>query len=186
MSVLTPERSLPAMLGAAVFSAGLLTSLLGAPHHAHAAIGCRTDPIVTLSNGLVVDLSATIYDTLSDINAVTYTLHAPVGTSVVSVVYPVDPNNIPQTFTFYADNPAGTWDSYTYVDTKTTGVSVTATAEVANLAVFSANGTDHQNVQIHVQQGGQGGGDGQSAQGSGGGQSAQGSGDGNHDNKGHK
>jgi len=53
MSVLTPERSLPAMLGAAVFSAGLLASLFGAPHHAHAAIGCRTDPIVTLSNGLV-------------------------------------------------------------------------------------------------------------------------------------
>ena len=31
MSVLTPERSLPAMLGAAVFGASLLTSLLGAP-----------------------------------------------------------------------------------------------------------------------------------------------------------
>ncbi len=157
MSVLTPERSLPAMLGAAVFSAGLLASLFGAPHHAHAAIGCRTDPIVTLSNGLVVQLSATVYDNPSDINAVTYTLHAPAGTSVVNVVYPVDPNNIPQTFNFYADNPAGTWDSYTYVDTKTTGVSVTATAEVNNLAVFSANGTDHQNVQIHVQQDGQGG-----------------------------
>ncbi len=159
MSVLTPERSLPAMLGAAVFSAGLLASLLGAPQHAHAAGGCRSDPIVTLSNGLVVHLSATIYDTASDINTVTYTLHAPVGTKVVSVVYPVDPNNIPQTFNFYADNPAGTWDSYTYVDTKTTGLSVTATAEVNNLAVFSANGTDHQNIQVHVQQGGPGGGD---------------------------
>lgn len=170
MSVLTPERSLPAMLGAAVFSAGLLASLLGAPHHAHAAAGCRADPIVTLSNGLVVDLSATVYDTPSDINAITYTMHAPAGMSVASVVYPVDPNNIPQTFTFYADNPAGTWDTYTYVDTKTTGVSVTATAEVNNLAVFSANGTDHQNVQIHVQQYGQGG---------------PGSGDDNGGNKGH-
>ncbi len=158
LSLFTPERSLPATLGAALFSAGVLASLLGsAPHHAHAAAGCRSDPIVTLSNGLVVHLSATVYDAPSDITGVAYTMHAPVGTSVVSVVYPPDPNNIPQTFQFYADNPAGTWDSYTNVDTKTTGIGVTATAEVANLAVFAANGTDHQNVQVHVQQGGQDG-----------------------------
>jgi len=41
---------------------------------------------------------------------------------------------------------------------------VTATAEVANLAVFAANGADHQQVRVHVGpsgsggQGGQGGG----------------------------
>ncbi len=159
-SLFTPERSLPATLGAALFSAGLLASLLGAPHHAHAMGSCRADPIVTLSNGLVVHLSATVVDTPSDITGIAYTMHAPAGTSVVSVVYPPDPNNIPQTFQFYADNPAGVWDSYTYVDTKTTGVGVTATAEVANLAIFSANGSDHQQVQVHVQQGGQGSGDG--------------------------
>jgi len=163
-SLFTPERSRPATLGAALFSAGVLASLLSAPHHAHAAAACRADPIVTLSNGLVVHLSATVYDAPSDITGVAYTMHAPVGTSVVSVVYPPDPNNIPQTFQFHADNPAGTWDSYTYVDTKTTGIGVTATAEVANLAVFAANGADHQQVRVHVGpsgsggQGGQGGG----------------------------
>ena len=159
-SLFTPGRSLPATLGAAVFGAGLLASLLSAPRPAHAAGACRSDPIVTLSNGLAIHLSATVYDTPSDITAITYTLRAPVGTSVVSVVYPPDPNNIPQAFSFAATNPAGVWDSYTYVDTKTTGIGVTATAEVANLAVFSANGSDHQQVQVHVQQGGQGGGDG--------------------------
>jgi len=161
VSLFTPERSLPAALGAALFSAGVLASLLGAPHHAHAAAACRADPIVTLNNGLVVHLSATVVDTPSDITGVAYTMHAPVGTSVVSVVYPPDPNNIPQTFQFYADNPANTWDSYTYVATKTTGISVTATAEVANLAVFAASGADHQQVRVHVGpsgQGGQGGG----------------------------
>jgi len=157
-SLFAPERSLPATLGAALFSAGVLASLLGAPHHAHAALACRADPIVTLNNGLVVHLSATIVDTPSDITGVAYTMHAPVGTSVVSVVYPPDPTNIPQTFQFYADNPAGAWDSYTYVDTKTTGISVTATAEVANLAVFAASGADHQQVRVHVGPSGQGGG----------------------------
>jgi len=147
-SLFTPERSRPATLGAAFFSAGVLASLLSAPHHAHAAAAC----------------SATVYDAPSDITGVVYTMHAPVGTSVVSVVYPPDPNNIPQTFQFHADNPAGTWDSYTYVDTKTAGIGVTATAEVANLAVFATNGADHQQVRVHVGpsgsggQGGQGGG----------------------------
>ena len=162
VSLFTPKRSLPATLGAALFSAGLVASLLGAPSHAHAAGACRSDPIVTLSNGLVVHLSATVYDAPSDITAITYTMHAPVGTSVVSVVYPPDPNNIPQTFQFYADNPAGAWDSYTYVNTKTTGIGVTATAEVANLATFAASGADHQQVRVHVGPSGDGsqGGDG--------------------------
>jgi len=157
-----PERARPAALGAAVFGAGLLASLLGAggPHHAHAALGCRSDPIVALSNGLVVHLSATISDAPSDITGVTYTMytmHAPAGVSVVSVVYPPDPNNIPQTFHFYADNPGGVWDTYTNVATKTTGIGVTATAEVLNLTIFSATGLSNQDVHVHVQQGGQNG-----------------------------
>jgi len=94
-SLFTPERSRPATLGAALFSAGVLASLLSAPHHAHAAAACRADPIVTLSNGLVVHLSATVYDAPSDITGVAYTMHAPVGTSVVSVVYPPRPEQHP-------------------------------------------------------------------------------------------
>jgi len=162
MSVFTARRG-RALLGASALSAGLLANGLVAPRHAAAYGFCRSDPIVTLNNGLIVHLSATIGDTPSDITGVAYTMHAPVGTSVVSVVYPPDPNNIPQTFQFVADNPAGVWDSYTYVDTKTTGIGVTATAEIANLIVFAATGADHQQVRVHVQQGGQGGGDGTSA-----------------------
>lgn len=160
VSLFTPECARPAALGAAVFGAGILASLLGAggPHHAHAAEACRSDPIVSLSNGLVVDLGATIIDTPSDITGVTYTMHAPAGISVVSVVYPPDPNNIPQTFQFYADNPAGAWDSYTNVATATPGIGVTATAQVANLPLFSATGVSNQDVHVHVQQpGGPGG-----------------------------
>lgn len=151
MSLFTPERR-PAVLGAALCAAGLAASWLGgaSTHATHAAAGCRTDPIVTLSNGVVVHLSATINDTPSDVTGVAYTLHAPIGTSVVSVVYPPDPNNIPQTFQFYADNPAFTWDSYTNANTLTSGISVIATAEVNNLAVFTSSGLDHQQIQIHV------------------------------------
>jgi len=138
-----------ALLGSAVLVAGVLGGAL-APHAAHAAMGVGCDPIVTLSNGAVVHLTATINDSVTDITGVTYTMHAPVGTTVKSVVYPTDPNNIPQTFHFYADNSQGVWDSYTNAATKTAGVAVTATANVNNMATFSASGLSNQNVHVHV------------------------------------
>jgi len=152
MSFTPRTRARSTVLGLAFCGAGLAVSVLGgAPAPAaHAAVACRADPIVTLSNGLVVHLSATIADLPSDVLSVAYTLHAPTGTSVRSVIYPPDPNNIPQTFQFYADNAPSTWDSYTSVNTKATGIAVVATAEVANLAVYTANGLAHQQVQIHV------------------------------------
>jgi len=144
-------RSCLALLAAALLAAGLGAAAIGpGPATVHAAVGVGCDPIVSLSNGAVVHLTATIYDTVTDITSVTYTVHAPVGTTVTSVVYPVDPNNIPQTFHFYADNPAGMWDSYTNAATKTAGGSVTATAQVANYVTFLASGLSNQNVRVHV------------------------------------
>ncbi len=139
------------LLASTLFAASLVAAALGSGSEAvHAAVGVGCDPIVTLSNGAVVHLTATIYDTPTDITDATYTMHAPVGTTVRSVAYPTDPNNIPQTFYFYADNPSGVWDSYTNVATKTSGVAVTATAQVANFNTFSASGLSNQDVHTHV------------------------------------
>jgi len=151
MSLFTPERPLPAVLGATLFGVGLLASMLAsAPRPAHAAVSCRVDPIVTLSNGSIMHLGATIADNASDVKSVSYTLHAPVGTHLVSLVYPSDANGIRQTFRFYPDNAATSWDVYTYVDSKTRGVGVTATAEVNHRWTFSAAGVDHQQVRLHM------------------------------------
>lgn len=80
-----PSR-LTAALGAAVLSAALFATPF-MPTAAHAQIGgCRSDPTVTLSNLAVVDLSASINDSLSDVRSVTYVLHVPKGVFALATV----------------------------------------------------------------------------------------------------
>ena len=63
--------------------AALLAALLGAfapslPAQAGAGL-CRTNPVVVLTNGTVIDLGADIGTGLLNLNHVTYTLHVPRG-----------------------------------------------------------------------------------------------------------
>ncbi len=84
MSLFTPKHSLRAMAGA-----GILLSAFAAPlgaRHAHAAFGCRSDPIVVLSNGVVLDLSATLDADVSQVQEIHYKLHGPHGVSVVRAI----------------------------------------------------------------------------------------------------
>ncbi len=86
MSLFTPERTKPALWGSALFSAGLLLNVLAAPHPAHAAVGCRADPIVILSNGVVLDLSASLDADVAQVQSIDYTLHGPKGVGVVRAI----------------------------------------------------------------------------------------------------
>jgi len=96
-------------------------ALLGSPlvsHSAHAQLGgCRDDPAVILTNGAVIDLSASISDSTSDVQNVVYSLHGPAGTGILLLI---DPNGLllpKDTFRYYADDPANTYDTYTVVHT---------------------------------------------------------------------
>jgi hypothetical protein len=132
-----PGRTL---LGVAVLSASLLAHALVAPA-THAAIGgCRSDPIVTLSNGYAFDLHATVYTTYDDVQLVTYTLHAPVGTWVTNEV---DTSVLggKETFLFRADNPPNTYTAATKVDTLTPQIPVVAATDLVN-ATGTALSTD--------------------------------------------
>ena len=85
-SAFTARRAGYMLLGAAVLSASLLTRSLLAPA-SHAAIGgCNSDPVVTLSNGAVLDLHATVSDTYDNVQQVKYILYVPKGTWVTSEV----------------------------------------------------------------------------------------------------
>lgn len=86
MSLFTPERGRPAVWGAAIFSAGLLLNVLASPHTSHAAAGCRADPLVVLSNGVVLDLSASLDADVSQLQSIEYTLHGPKGVWVVRAI----------------------------------------------------------------------------------------------------
>ena len=99
-------------LALALGAASLLAVSLAAPA-AHAALSrCSTDPVVTLSNGAQVTMSNDIYDASTNVTKVAYILHAPGGTTVTSVSYANSTTGIPETFTFYADNQPGDYDSY--------------------------------------------------------------------------
>lgn len=124
----------------------------GVAHRASAAISyCHSDPIVTLSNGSQVDLTATISDTASDVKSVVYTLHAPAGSSVVRLVTTGGAFSGKETLNFYADNAAGTYETDTVVSTRTSPVAVTAQTRVVGGVQLSgsASGYDKQNLPVH-------------------------------------
>ncbi len=117
--LVTPKRSLRAMAGAGILLSAACVAPLGA-RHAHAYGGCRSDPIVVLSNGTVLDLSATIgldVSLVSDITQISYTLHAPAGTTVAKVVSTDGDVNYKEQFTLRTDSPAGVYGVQAQVQT---------------------------------------------------------------------
>lgn len=125
-----PRRPL---VGAALAVGVLLGGPLAATT-AHAALACRADPIVTLSNGMQVQMSDLMYDAASNVSTVAYTLHGPVGTTVANVSYVNTTPGIVETFHYVADNGAGNYDSYAAIYDNTTQVNVQYYTTVANRA----------------------------------------------------
>lgn len=110
-----------------------LTALIFRPGNAFAGVTvCRTDPIATLSNGGKIALSDSISDTQSDIKSVSYALHIPTGMTVTSVQYDSTYASL-ETFSWTADQPAGSYKDVNTVTTGKTGISVTASASVSNM-----------------------------------------------------
>lgn len=141
------------VLGAGAISLFTLGAPLALPG-AHAQIGgCRSDPYIVLSNSAQVDMAADINDDLSDVQSVVYVLHAPVGTSPVEIVATDGAMGIKETFKFYADDPANTYDTYTTVYTGTSGVAVTAESSVTSLSalgILTQSGFNGQSLHIHL------------------------------------
>jgi hypothetical protein len=108
------------LLGVAILSASLLTRSPLASATDAAIGGCRSDHVVTLSNGGMLDLHATVHDTTTDVQQISYTRHAraSVGTWVTSVV------NTPalgpkDSFQFCSDEPLNTYRAGAEVSTVT-------------------------------------------------------------------
>ena len=136
----------------------LCTALLHQPA-AHAAVACRADPVVVLSNGAVLDLELSIGDQLQDIQHIAYTLHGPVGTSMVTALYP-DGTGAISTVTYVADQP-GVY-MYSGDTTVTTGqpnrpvtaflTAVTLPANLGTPVLFQpSNGFSGQDLAVMLQ-----------------------------------
>jgi hypothetical protein len=139
------------MKASRIASAVLIAVLALIPPSAYtAALRCRSDPVVVLSNGTLIDLSADIDAMLWDIASVHYTLHVPQGLYAILVVRTPNWPGTKETFTIIADQPAKTFDSTTTVWTKRPGVGVTANLLV-NLQYDAARGWDGQPLRVGVQ-----------------------------------
>ncbi len=108
----------PALLAAAALGPG--------PEAAHAAVGISCDPIVVLSNGRTVQMTAAVaVASASTIGTINWQLHAPSGTSVVSVTYN-DNVSSHENFNFFADQVTGSYKGTVVVNLVSGSASVTS------------------------------------------------------------
>ncbi len=116
---------------ACLLVAGLVAGLLGAADARAAFIGCRSDPLVILSNGVVLDLSANIVDDVTDVQSISYTLHAPKGVLLLRAISTDGPVGYREQFKFRADTKfsgtGGVYEVDVQVRTHAKNISVTAT-----------------------------------------------------------
>jgi len=124
-----PPRSLPVTLGTVLVGVSLLATRLGVGtrSRAEAAAGCRSDQIVVLSDGIVLDLSATIADPVSDVRQITYILHVPDGAVVIRVISTDGVVGYKEKSQVKSDSAPDTYTTEVRVKTGTKGVSMFAT-----------------------------------------------------------
>jgi hypothetical protein len=143
------------LLGVAVLSAGLLGLFSRMAPATHAAIGaCRSDPVVILSNGNTLHLSTVINDTATDVQQVSYTLHAPVGTWITDVADTSD-LDLKETLHFYADNPPNTYSVASKVNALTPRIRVRTTMDVVTIngtSTASAFGQSQRSLWMDISQ----------------------------------
>jgi hypothetical protein len=115
--------------------------------------GCRTDPVVVLTNGAQLQFGANIDTTYSNVERVDYTIHGPVGSAPLLIVYTDNPLGSVERVHYTADAGVNTYTVDTVVTTGSGRAQVTASALLINLlritlASGSANGMDHQHIFI--------------------------------------
>ncbi|MEP7287171.1 MAG: hypothetical protein ABI947_15560 [Chloroflexota bacterium] len=103
------------------------------PIQAHASLLCRADPIVVLSNGLIMDVGANIAALPSQVTEVHYDLHVPTGVTVLfSLHLPVSQTS-QETLAVHADQLAGDYQVNTTVHTNLGNVDMEADTTLYSL-----------------------------------------------------
>jgi hypothetical protein len=98
--------------------------------------GCRSDPIIILSDGTILDVSADIGTAVSNVREIHYVVHGPLGVKLVSAIStPTLGFSGKETFTYYADAAPNQYITETLVQTTYDQVSVTAHTTFANVTI---------------------------------------------------
>ena len=107
--------------------AGLALSGTPTPVAQAAVGGCRSDPIVVLSDGTVLDVSAAIDTAAANVTGIHYVVHGPRGVTLVSALStPTLGFSGKESFTYYDDAQPNQYVTETLVRTAYNQVSVTA------------------------------------------------------------
>lgn len=100
---------------------------------------CGSDPVVMLSNGATVTLSATIGESADAVQRVVYDLRVPHRTTVVSITYGGDVVASKELLRVHDSAPDGTYESGVLVITQDENIPVTATATVVGTSTATAS-----------------------------------------------
>jgi hypothetical protein len=128
----------------AVVAALLWTALLAfalGPEKALAS-GCRTDPVVVLTNGAQLQFGANIDTSYSNVRSVVYTVHAPARSAVALIIYTDNPLGSVEKVQFYADSPTNGYTIDTIVYTASGRYSATTSGLLVSvLRITLASGS---------------------------------------------
>ena len=114
---------------------GLTMSEPLAPISEAAVGGCRSDPVVVLSDGTILDISAAIDTDVSNVREIHYTVHGPRDVKVISISIPTLGFTGKETFTYYDDAEPKQYITETLVQTTYDRVGVTAQTTFANVSI---------------------------------------------------
>jgi hypothetical protein len=126
----------------------LLIGLIWSISPAAAGLGsCRADPIVFLSNGEQVRMTVAVDTDADDVQQITYTLHAPVGTSITKIVYTGGPLQDKEQVLFYADQPENSYITDTIVASASGDVTVLASTFITG-TFASVSGMTNEHLRL--------------------------------------
>jgi hypothetical protein len=140
-------------LGAALLAAGLLATGTATPAAHAALVRCSSDPILVLSNGVQVQMTSSYQGDASTVTMITYTLHAPSGTTLKSVTYTGGLLAGKETVVLDADQSAHGYSMDTYVNASTVGAGVSVSNKISPMSnsttsyvIVAASGTSNQHI----------------------------------------
>jgi len=147
-SQLLRNRFLIVLLLVAVLLSSVLTAFA-------ARLRCRSDPVVVLSNGMILDISTDIGTLLWNVQEVHYTLHVPEGVSAILVVQTPTWITSRETFTLIDDLAPGQYETSAIAYTRSGNASVTLNALLLSvdglrLDYRSADGVERQTITLDL------------------------------------
>jgi hypothetical protein len=123
------------------------------PNAAQASLLCRSDPVVILSNGMVLDIGASISSLPMQVREVHYELHVPAGVSLVTAIHTPAWLTSQETFTVIADQQPKQYQVVTTVYTSVGNATVVADTVLVSalklrLGQFSVSGLEGQALRV--------------------------------------